>query len=135
MSFLISNNYRIGTYIGQDRILVRKKEREKMTDSIREISTWLAIIGIPTIFSLTTWCVRECVKFTKKLNILHSAQKAQMRSQLLEQYYSIINRGYVWSDELDDWINQYKAYHELVGENGVLDARKTELEHFPSQVR
>ena len=104
-------------------------------NEIREISTWLSIIGIPTIFSLTAWCVRACIKFTKKLNILHTAQKAQMRSQLLEQYYLIKSRGYVWSDELDDWINQYKAYHELVGENGVLDARKKELEQFDSKVR
>lgn len=58
-----------------------------------------------------------------------------MRSQLLEQYYLIKNRGWVWSDELDDWVNQYRAYHELVGENGVLDARKIELEHYPSKVR
>lgn len=104
-------------------------------DKVREISTWLSILGIPTIFGLTSWCVRACKKFTRKLEILHSAQKAQMRSQLLEQYYHIIARGYVWSDELDDWVNQYAAYHELVGENGVLDARKKELESYPSKVR
>ena len=103
--------------------------------NLREISTWLSILGIPTIFGLTSWCVKSCIKFTHKLEILHAAQKAQMRSQLLEQYYLIKERGFVWSDELDDWINQYKAYHELVGENGVLDARKTELEHFDSRVR
>lgn len=106
-----------------------------MPEGVRELSSWLAIIGIPTIFSLSAWCVRACVNFAKKLEILHSAQKAQMRSQLLEQYYEIKARGFVWSDELDDWMNQYKAYHELVGDNGVLDARKTELEHFPSKVR
>lgn len=58
-----------------------------------------------------------------------------MRSQLLEQYYLIKNRGFVWSDELDDWVNQYNAYHALVGENGVLDARKKELETYPSRIR
>lgn len=104
-------------------------------NEIKEISTWLSILGIPTIFALTSWCVKSCIKFTKKLEILHAAQKAQMRSQLLEQYYHIKSRGYVWSDELDDWVNQYKAYHELVGDNGVLDARKVELEHIDSKVR
>lgn len=71
----------------------------------------------------------------KDLEILHAAQKAQMRSQLLSQYYEIKNRGFVWADELDDWTNQYIAYHELVGENGVLDARKSELMQMPSKVR
>lgn len=115
-----------GTY---ERVRIAKVEQ------IKTISTWLSILGFPTIFCLTSWCVKSCIKFTKKLEILHSAQKAQMRSQLLEQYYLIKNRGWVWSDELDDWVNQYRAYHELVGENGVLDARKIELEHYPSKVR
>ena len=104
-------------------------------DNIKIISTWFQILGTPTIFGLSAWCVRKCIGFTKDLKILHSAQKAQMRSQLLEQYYLIKERGFVWSDELDDWMNQYTAYHALVGENGVLDARKDELKHFPSKVR
>ena len=106
-----------------------------MFEELREALAWLGIFGIPSIFAMTMYCIKECQKFTRQLNILHSAQKAQMRSQLLSAYYKIKDRGFVWSDELDDWMNQYKAYHELVGENGVLDARKTELEHFPSQVR
>lgn len=104
-------------------------------DTIKTISTWFQILGTPTIFALSVWCAKKCIGFGKSLKILHSAQKAQMRSQLLDQYYKIKERGFVWSDELDDWINQYKAYHELVGENGVLDNRKDELTKFPSQVR
>lgn len=106
-----------------------------MSDNIRVLVAWLGCLGIPPIFTITVWCARECKKFTKKLEILHAAQKAQMRSQLLTQYYEIKNRGYVFVDELDDWINQYMAYHELVGENGVLDARKAELIAMPSKVR
>lgn len=106
-----------------------------MSDNIRVLVAWLGCLGIPPIFTITVWCARECRKFTKKLEILHAAQKAQMRSQLLTQYYEIKNRGYVFVDELDDWINQYMAYHELVGENGVLDARKAELIAMPSKVR
>ncbi len=95
----------------------------------------MQLLGIPTIFGLTSWCVKKCMTFTKDLQILHAAQKAQMRSQLLDQYYKIKDRGFVWSDELDDWMNQYNAYHELVGENGVLDSRKDELTKYPSKVR
>lgn len=106
-----------------------------MSDEIKLIFTWLGILGIPSIFAMTTWCVKKCIGFTKKLEILHAAQKAQMRSQLLTQYYEIKHRGFVYVDELDDWVNQYIAYHELVGENGVLDARKAELISMPSKVR
>lgn len=106
-----------------------------MSEDIRVIVAWLGCLGIPSIFAMTMYCIRECRKFTKQLTILHSAQKAQMRSQLLTQYYEIKNRGFVWADELDDWVNQYIAYHELVGENGVLDARKSELMQMTSKVR
>lgn len=104
-------------------------------EGIREFSSALQVLGLPTIFALSCWCAKKCVQFSKNLNILQSAQKAQMRSQLLNQYYHIKERKFVYADELDDWMNQYKAYHELVGENGVLDRRKDELTHMPSEVR
>lgn len=104
-------------------------------DNIRTVVAYLGCLGIPSIFAMTLYCIRACRKFTKQLTILHSAQKAQMRSQLLTQYYDIKTRGFVWADELDDWMNQYIAYHELVGENGVLDTRKSELMQMTSKVR
>lgn len=104
-------------------------------ETIKNISMWFQILGTPTIFALSAWCVKRCMGFTKSLKILHAAQKAQMRSQLLEQYYIIKERGWVWDNELTEWTNQYNAYHQLVGENAILDARKDELVHFPSKVR
>lgn len=106
-----------------------------MADSMRELSYWLGIIGIPSVFALTSWCVKACITFYKKLDILASAQKAQMRGQLLDQFYSYKERGFVYQDQLDEWINQYNAYHQLVGNNGVLDSKKDEILKFPSQQR
>lgn len=106
-----------------------------MIEEVRIAVAWLGCLGIPSIFAMTMYCIKACRKFTHQLEILHSAQKAQMRSQLLEQYYVIIDRGWVWDTELTEWINQYTAYHELVGNNEILDARKDELKHFPSKVR
>lgn len=104
-------------------------------ETLKEISTWLAIIGMPTIFGLTAWCVKACIKFFKKLDILEEAQKAQMRAQLMDKYYVIKERGYAWSDEVDEWVNQYNAYHVLKGPNDVLDARKTEILNIQAKVR
>lgn len=106
-----------------------------MNNNVTIVCNVLGMLGIPSIFAMTIYCIKQCSKFANQLKILHSAQKAQMRSQLLEQYYVIKERSFVWSDELDDWMNQYKAYHELVGDNGVLDARKKELENYPSKQR
>ena len=52
-------------------------------EGIREFSSVLQVLGLPTIFALSCWCAKKCVQFSKNLNILQSAQKAQMRSQLL----------------------------------------------------
>lgn len=95
----------------------------------------LATLGFPTIFAMTVWCIKACKKFFKNLDTLQSAQKAQMRSQLLDQYYKYQERGWIYEDELNEWVNQHKAYHSLVGENGVLEAREKELLTMPSKRR
>lgn len=106
-----------------------------MGSGMKEIAAWLGMLGVPTIFALTSWCVRACIKFYRKLDILQEAQKAQMRAQLIEKYYEIKERGFVWSDEADEFANQYNAYHQLKGPNEVLDARKDEVMAMPSKVR
>lgn len=106
-----------------------------MIDSIREVSSWLGILGIPSIFVMTSWCINSCVKFFRELKILQEAQKAQMRGQLLDRYYVIKERGFIWDDEITEWTNQYDAYHVLKGPNEVLDARKDELLAMPSKKR
>lgn len=95
--------------------------------------TWLGIFGIPSIFSLTMWCVKSCKKYTKQLKILMQAQKAQMRAQLLKDYTFYMRQGYISQLELDEWENQYQAYHQLVGPNGILDDRRINL--FKLEVR
>ena len=60
------------------------------------------------------------------MKILAKAQQAQMRSQLLEQYHYYMDGGWISEEHMEDWENQYQAYHSL-GENGVLDSRREEL--------
>lgn len=93
--------------------------------------TWLGIFGIPSIFSLTMWCVKKCNIYTKQLKILMAAQKAQMRAQLLKDYGIFMERGSIMQIELDEWENQYQAYHQLVGPNGILDDRRLNLFKLP----
>lgn len=102
---------------------------------MKEVVNWLQILGLPTIFVMTSWCVKACVGFFKQLKILQEAQKAQMRGQLLDRYYVIKDRGFIWADEVTEWSNQYSAYHALKGPNEVLDARKDELLALPSKQR
>jgi len=104
-------------------------------ETMKELSSWLAVIGIPSIFALTSWCIKACITFYKKLDILASAQKAQMRGQLLDQFYVYKERNFVYQDQLDEWMNQYDAYHQLVGKNGVLDSRKDEILKIQVKVR
>lgn len=106
-----------------------------MSNGIKDFVSWLGIIGIPSIFTMTLWCIKACTTFFNQLKILSQAQKAQMRAQLLDKYYEIKERSFIWSDELEEWINSYDAYHKLVGANGVLDARKDELLKMPTKAR
>lgn len=101
--------------------------------TIVDIVTIFGIFGIPSIFTMTVWCVRKCNAYTKQLIILMQAQKAQMRADLLKDFATYRDRGYVLDIELQEWQNQYKAYHQLVGENGVLDDRYDRLLKMPNQ--
>lgn len=95
----------------------------------------MGVFGIPSIFAMTSWCIKKCWQYSEQLKILMAAQKAQMRAQLLDQYYKYKSRGFLYADEADEWVNQWTAYHKLVGPNGILDARKDELLRFPTKER
>ena len=103
-----------------------------MNGEIKEIIAWLGALGIPTIFAMASWCIKCCVQYTKQLKVLAKAQQAQMRSQLLEQYHFYMDSGWISEEHMEDWENQYKAYHSL-GENGILDSRREQLLQLPNK--
>ena len=102
-----------------------------MSSAVVKFVSWLGILGIPSIFTMTVWCIKSCIRYTRQLKVLAKAQQAQMRSQLLEQYHSYIKDGYISEEHMEDWENQYQAYHSL-GENGILDNRRNTLLKLPS---
>lgn len=106
-----------------------------MTDTISIIIKVWGFAGIPSLYLLMGFLVKKIKASTRQVEILQQAQKAQMRSQLLRQYYEYKAMPQVASDDIDDWVNQYNAYHELVGANGVLDKRKDELLTFKTYIR
>ena len=90
------------------------------------ILNFFAILGVPTVFAIVVAILKKMGKFENKIKILMNSQQAQMRSQLLKDYYTYKRRGFVYEAELSDWISQYEAYHSL-GANGVMDKRKETL--------
>lgn len=95
-----------------------------------DVVTAMSLFGIPSIFAMTAWCVKTCIKYTKQIQILMKAQQAQMRAELLTKYRQYKQAGRISQEDLDEWENQYQSYHAL-GKNGVLDARREELFKLP----
>lgn len=93
---------------------------------LNKILTVLGLLGIPSIFTLIVFVLKKVQADAKQIKILMAAQQAQMRSQLLKDYYHYMNRGFVYESELSDWENQYQAYHSL-GANGIMDNRRQKL--------
>lgn len=100
-------------------------------ETIKEILSWLSILGVPSIFAMTAWCVKTCRVYSKQIKILFQSQQAQMRAQLLKDYKEYDKKGYILDIELKDWENQYQAYHQL-GANGVLNDRYERLLQLPN---
>ena len=102
-----------------------------MNSKLMEFVSWLGVIGVPSIFAMVSWCIKRCICYGKELKILLKAQQAQMRSQLLDQYHFYMDGGWISEEHLEDWENQYQAYHSL-GENGILDSRREDLLNLPT---
>lgn len=96
-----------------------------------KVITLMSVIGFPSVFAICSWCIKTCFTFGKRLDILMKAQQAQMRSQLLEQYHYYMDGGWISEEHLEDWENQYQAYHSL-GDNGIMDARRKTLFTLPN---
>lgn len=103
-----------------------------MCEQIRTFVNWMALLGIPGIFTIIVFLFKTLFRTINNIEILQKAQKAQMRSQLLNQFDIYIRQGYIEQIYLDDWMNQYKAYHTLVGDNEVLEVKKTALLELPN---
>lgn len=90
------------------------------------ILNFIAVLGFPTVFAMVAALARRTKKYSEQIKTLMNAQQAQMRSQLLKDYYKYVERKFIYEAELEDWINQYNAYHSL-GANGIMDKRKETL--------
>lgn len=102
-----------------------------MSHEITTFVTWLGVLGIPSIFSMSLWCIRACVKFTKTLNILMEAQQKQMARDLTVDYKVYIMQGWIDPEDMDLWEAQYQKYHAL-GANGIMDNKRAKLLALPS---
>lgn len=102
-----------------------------MSETMKAILSWMGVLGIPTIFAMSSYCFKKINTFSKQLKILMKAQQAQMRTQLLELYHKYDNQGWISEEDLLAWDNQYQGYHSL-GENGVLDRRRDQLFNLPN---
>lgn len=101
-------------------------------DKILLVLNFLAVLGVPTIFAVVVALAKKVGKYSSQIKVLMNAQQAQMRSQLLKDYYTYTKRGYVLESELEDWESQYQAYHSL-GANGILDSRRDALMKLESR--
>lgn len=107
-----------------------------MSEQFKEIVAWLGIFGIPSIFTMTMWCVKRCVGYSKRLSVLIKSQQAQMRSQLLKDYHIYMDKyereGYIYDSQQEDFNNQYQSYH-ILGANGVMDSKYEKIMSLPTK--
>ena len=93
---------------------------------LRTIVNFMALVGIPSLFAISAYFVKACVKFSKKVDTLMNAVQKQMRRELTQDYHKYVDAGYIDDDDLELWVEGYKAYHDL-GQNGIMDKRKDDL--------
>ena len=100
-------------------------------DNLKDILSILGLIGIPTIGTMTCWCVKKCKEFTRNLRILMEAQQKQMARDLTNDYKIYMKQGFIEDEDLEIWEQQYQKYHAL-GANGIMDKKRDKLLDLPN---
>ena len=97
-----------------------------MMEELRNIISIMTAVGIPTMFAICVWFGKKVLEFGRRMDILMNAVQKQMRRDLMEDYHKYMDAGHIDDDDLDLWMEGYKAYHEL-HQNGVMDKRADDL--------
>lgn len=95
-------------------------------EELRNIVSFMALLGIPSLTACAVYFAKACIKFSKKTDILMNAVQKMMRRDLTQDYHRYVSQGYIEDDDLDMWMASYEAYHSL-GINGVMDSRREDL--------
>lgn len=101
-------------------------------EELRTVVNIMALLGIPSLFACSAYFAKACVKFSRKIDTLISAQQKQMRRDLMSDYHKYMGQGYITDEDLDTWEAAYQAYHNL-GLNGILDTRRDDLFELPNE--
>jgi len=106
-------------------------------NTLRWIVLVMGLLGIPSIFTMVVWIVRRVKKLLKDLESLMNGTKSMIRKNLINDYFEYEERcqngGSITIEELDEWMNRYKAYHNLMGDNGVLDDKYKKMLDFKNK--
>ena len=95
-------------------------------ESLRVVASFMALVGVPSLFVCVSWFAKKVTLFGKQMKILMNAQQKQMRRELTIDYHKYMDDGKIDDDDLDMWEASYQAYHAL-GKNGIMDSRRDDL--------
>ena len=95
-------------------------------ESLRVVASFMALVGVPSLFVCVSWFAKKVTLFGKQMKILMNAQQKQMRRELTIDYHKYMDEGKIDDDDLDMWEASYQAYHAL-GKNGIMDDRRARL--------
>lgn len=95
-------------------------------ESLRVVASFMALVGVPSLFVCVSWFAKKVTLFGKQMKILMNAQQKQMRRELTIDYHKYMDDGKIDDDDLDMWEASYQAYHAL-GKNGIMDDRRARL--------
>ena len=80
----------------------------------------LSLIGIPSIFAMVCALGGMLKRQGDKIKILMDAQQAQMRRDLIEDYYKWEKSETIPERDLTSWVAQYNAYHHAAVLQGAV---------------
>ena len=91
---------------------------------MKEIVMELITVALPFILGYIVWLLKEQ---TKERSANSKGTMLLLRGQLKQYHKEYMQRGWITSEELADYLEMYEAYHSLGG-NGVATKWKEDIE-------
>lgn len=99
-------------------------------DAAIHIVTIMGIFGIPSLFAIVSWSLKEIFRISREQKKndenMRVALQILLRTNLIRSYKEHMKRNCITDEDLQLWENEYQVYHSM-GQNGIMDSKREKI--------
>lgn len=98
------------------------------------VVTIMGMLGIPSIFALSSWCVKQIINIKKtdkeERELIKRSIQTILKRELNRDYHKYMELGCITDDDFEEWCDTYEIYH-LLFTNGKMTKKDNDIRQLP----